>query len=146
MTGFPTAIPVRASRCALVRTAKSRRLRTGLPQPGPEAAAEDGRREIFICSRDSELSDELMSLFADRGHRCTLHRNPWAARTAARRSLPDLVAIDWRLGEQVATKLASAPVKPRRRGPASSARDSAYWLVPACPSSYSAGSPAATWH
>jgi len=87
------------------------RLRTGLPQPGPEAAAEDGRREIFICSRDSELSDELMSLLADRGHHCTLHRNPWAARTAARRSLPDLVAIDWRLGEQAATKLASALIK-----------------------------------
>ncbi len=84
------------------------KLRNGPPHTPPRDVADHGNREIFICSRDEGVSEELQRLLADRGHRCTLHHNPWAARAAAKRNLPDLMVIDWRLGNNAATKLASS--------------------------------------
>jgi len=84
------------------------KLRNGPPQRPPGDARAYERREILICSRDGELSEELEDLLAERGHHCTHSRNPWAARAAAKRKSPDLMVIDWRLGEQAAAKLASS--------------------------------------
>ncbi|MFV2072328.1 MAG: EAL domain-containing protein [Thermoanaerobaculales bacterium] len=76
------------------------------PRPSPDG--ENGGRDVLLYSRDSELTEELSDLLAERGHRCTSHRNLWPARTAARRRRPDLVVIDWRVGEQSAAKLLTA--------------------------------------
>ena len=74
----------------------------------PSSDNEIGGRDVLVYSRDAELTEELSDLLAERGHRCTSHRNLWPARTAARRCPPDLVVIDWRVGEQSATKLLAA--------------------------------------
>jgi diguanylate cyclase (GGDEF)-like protein/PAS domain S-box-containing protein len=84
------------------------RLRAAVPKNETTVSERDDRKEVFVCSRDPELSDELSAVLSDRGHRCVAHSNPWAARSAARRQLPDLIIIDWRIGDQSAAKLASS--------------------------------------
>ena len=55
----------------------------------PSSDNEIGGRDVLVYSRDAELTEELSDLLAERGHRCTSHRNLWPARTAARRCPPD---------------------------------------------------------
>jgi len=66
-----------------------------------------GRREVLVCTRDADLGNDLCDLLSERGYTPSVHRNPWAARYAARRNVPDLAIIDWHLGQQSAAKLAS---------------------------------------
>jgi len=66
-----------------------------------------GRREVLVCTRDADLGNDLRDLLSERGCTPSVHRNPWAARYAARRNVPDLAIIDWHLGQQSASKLAS---------------------------------------
>ena len=73
----------------------------------PTEGSSDTRREALICTRDSELSRELIEVLAERGYECTSHRNPWSASHAAQRTPPSLVMIDWRVGQHEAFKLAS---------------------------------------
>ncbi len=61
----------------------------------------------MICTRDHGVDNELSELLAERGYECSSHRNPRAVRFAANRTPPDLVVIDWRVGEPNAVKLAS---------------------------------------
>ena len=61
----------------------------------------------MICTRDHEVATELSKLLRERGYESSSHRNPWAARFTANRNPPDLVIIDWRVGEASAVKLAS---------------------------------------
>ena len=66
-----------------------------------------GRREVLVCTRDADLGNDLCDLLSERGYTPSIHRNPWAARYAARRQVPDLAIIDWHLGQQSAAKLAT---------------------------------------
>jgi len=68
----------------------------------------DIRRDALICTRDSQLSRELIEVLGEHGYACTSHRNPWSARVAAQRNSPRLVVIDWRDSQRRAFKLASA--------------------------------------
>ena len=61
----------------------------------------------MIYTRDHGVGKEMSDLLAERGYECSSHHNPWAVRFAATRTPPDLVIIDWRVGEQSATKMAS---------------------------------------
>jgi diguanylate cyclase (GGDEF)-like protein/PAS domain S-box-containing protein len=65
------------------------------------------QREVLVCTRSRDLGNDLCNLLSDRGYTPTVHRNPWAARYAARRQAPDLAIIDWHLGQQSAAKLAT---------------------------------------
>jgi diguanylate cyclase (GGDEF)-like protein/PAS domain S-box-containing protein len=62
---------------------------------------------VLVCTRDGDLSGELCDILSERGYAPSVHRNPWTARYAARRNVPDLAIIDWHLGQQSAAKLAS---------------------------------------
>ncbi len=77
--------------------------------PSIEAVGADGipHREAMICTRDHAIGKELSELLAERGYDCSSHRNPLAVRFAANRTPPDVVVIDWRIGESNAIKLAS---------------------------------------
>jgi DNA-binding response OmpR family regulator len=63
---------------------------------------------VLVCTRNGELGSDLRDLLSERGYTPSIHRNPWAARYAARRQIPDLAIIDWHLGQQSAAKLASS--------------------------------------
>ncbi len=67
----------------------------------------EGPRAALICTRNSKISGELCTILGERGYTTAVHRNPWAARYAARRNVPDLAVIDWQLGDNSAAKLAS---------------------------------------
>ncbi len=64
-------------------------------------------RAVLVCTRDSELGNELCDVLSERGYVPSMHRNAWAARYSARRIVPELAVIDWHLGHQSASKLAS---------------------------------------
>jgi two-component system cell cycle response regulator len=78
-----------------------------LPEGKTVSSSGGGRREVLICTRNAELGNDLCDLLSERGYTPSVHRNPWAARYAARRQVPDLAIIDWHLGQQSAAKLAS---------------------------------------
>jgi diguanylate cyclase (GGDEF)-like protein/PAS domain S-box-containing protein len=61
-----------------------------------------------VCTGNPELGDELCGLLGDRGYLPTHQRNPWAVRYSARRNIPDLAIIDWSMGHQTASKLATS--------------------------------------
>jgi len=61
----------------------------------------------MICTRNHEVGKELSEILGDRGYEISFHRNPWTVRFAANRTPPDLVIIDWRVGEASALKLAA---------------------------------------
>jgi len=73
----------------------------------PERTDQNPRREAMICTRDHELGKELSGILGERGYTTSFHRNPWAIRFAANRTPPNLVIIDWRVGEANAIKLAA---------------------------------------
>jgi len=77
------------------------------PSTEAERTDEIRHREAMICTRDHGVDNELSELLAERGYECSSHRNPRAVRFAANRTPPDLVVIDWRVGEPNAVKLAS---------------------------------------
>jgi len=85
--------------------------RKQIDPPAPEGLGTSspgrGRREVLVCTRDTDLGNDLRDLLSERGCTPSVHRNPWAARYAARRNVPDLAIIDWHLGRQSASKLAS---------------------------------------
>jgi diguanylate cyclase (GGDEF)-like protein/PAS domain S-box-containing protein len=74
------------------------------PALGPSEARQ---REVLVCTRDADLGTRVCDLLSRRGYNPSMHRNPWAARYAAKRHTPDLAIIDWHLGQQSAAKLAS---------------------------------------
>ncbi len=69
---------------------------------------EDRKREALVCTGEHELGDELCGLLSDRGYLPTHQRNPWAVRYSARKNIPDLAIIDWSMGHQTASKLATS--------------------------------------
>ncbi len=84
------------------------RSRSSPPSTEAERPDEIPHREALICTGDPEVGKELAELLGERGYGCSSHRDPRAARFAANRTSPDLVIIDWRIGESSAIKLASA--------------------------------------
>lgn len=81
--------------------------------PDPRSTGSDhgggsAGREAVICTRDRKLEDELKTALTGRGYLCATVRNTWAARYSVRRSAPELVVIDWRMGHHHAAKLAEA--------------------------------------
>ena len=70
-----------------------------------------GAREAVICSRDRKLETELKTVLVERGFSCSTARNGWACRYAVRRTAPELVIIDWRMGQNQAAKLCDALAK-----------------------------------
>ncbi len=84
------------------------RSRSSPPSTEAERTDEIPHREALICTGDPEVGKELAELLGERGYGCSSHRDPRAARFAANRTSPDLVIIDWRIGESSAVKLASA--------------------------------------
>jgi DNA-binding response OmpR family regulator len=83
------------------------RSRSSPPSHEPERTDQNPRREAMICTRDHKLGKELSEILGERGYTSSFHRNPWAVRFAANRTPPNLVIIDWRVGEANAVKLAS---------------------------------------
>jgi len=84
----------------------------GRSRPSDQPTAPTGeipeiRRNALICTRDPELSRELIEVLGERGYECTSRRSPWSARIEAQRTRPHLVMIDWRVGQHRAFKLAS---------------------------------------
>ena len=80
---------------------------------GPHAAgtARDGSadaREVIICSRDRKLENELKTVLVERGYSCSTVRNAWACRYSVRRTAPQLVIVDWRMGQNYGAKLSDA--------------------------------------
>ena len=60
-----------------------------------------GAREAVICSRDRKLETELKTVLVERGFSCSTARNGWACRYSVRRTAPELVIIDWRMGQNL---------------------------------------------
>jgi len=83
------------------------RSRSPEPRKAPPAEHSDTCRCALICTRDSELSRELIEVLTERGYECTSHYNPSSVRHAAQLTPPNLVMIDWRVGQHRAFKLAS---------------------------------------
>jgi diguanylate cyclase (GGDEF)-like protein/PAS domain S-box-containing protein len=81
--------------------------RAPAPRFVPDTGSVDGPREALICTRNSKISGDLCAILGERGYTTSVHRNPWAARYAARRNVPDLAVIDWQLGDISAAKLTS---------------------------------------
>jgi diguanylate cyclase (GGDEF)-like protein/PAS domain S-box-containing protein len=84
---------------------------TGLAQGDGETG-----RGAIICSRDRKLEDELKTTLVERGYSCTTVRSTWAARYSVRRTAPELVIIDWRMGHHHAAKLAETLSKSEPAG------------------------------
>jgi len=91
------------------------------PTPeGQGASSTNGEgREALVCTRDAELGNDLCDLLSERGYSPSVHRNPWAARYATRRNVPDLAIIDWHIGQQSAAKLVSTLYSPSGSQPCS---------------------------
>ena len=83
------------------------RSRSSPPSDEPEQTDQNMRREGMICTRDQDLGNQLSEILGERGYIPSVHRNPWAIRFAANRTPPNLVIIDWRVGEANAAKLAA---------------------------------------
>jgi diguanylate cyclase (GGDEF)-like protein/PAS domain S-box-containing protein len=81
--------------------------RAPAPRFVPDTGSVEGPREALICTRNSKISGDLCAILGERGYTTSVHRNPWAARYAARRNVPDLAVIDWQLGDISAAKLTS---------------------------------------
>jgi diguanylate cyclase (GGDEF)-like protein/PAS domain S-box-containing protein len=84
------------------------RSRSSPPSIEAERTDEDPHREAMICTRDHEIGEELAEILAERGYECSSLRDPQAVRSATNLTPPDLVIIDWRVGESSAKKLVSA--------------------------------------